>query len=221
MLHELNLMDWRQSQSYRRKRLLYGLWLLGGCLWIAAQVIFFCWWHQQQTFWQKSEQRLNAQLREQQKRLYAWQVRQQHAQQNQRKLADAEQWIAHSQLPPRLMSVLASAISGGIYLEAIHLADRQAVIQGLSRHPTAMSRFIQRLRQTPSIQQLDILSVTDQTPDWGSEFNTFQLRLEIAASTATDWSPETIEADAAIESVATKPVATRSSVERQGNHDAH
>ncbi len=182
MLHELNLMDWRQSQLYRRKRFLYGMWLFGGCLWLVVQSIFCFEWHKQQTFWQHSEQQFNAQLNEQQQRLHEWELRQQHAQQDQRKLAYAEQWIAHSQLPQTLMSILVSVVPSGIYLDEIRLVDQQVVIQGLSRHPTAMNHFIQRLRQASSIEQLDILSVTDQTPDWGSKFNTFQLRLVMSSS---------------------------------------
>ncbi len=182
MLHELNLMDWRQSQLYRRKRFLYGIWLFSGCLWLVVQSIVCLEWHKHQTYWQHSEQQFNAQLNEQQQRLGEWELRQQHAQQDLRKLAHAERWIAHSQRPQTLMSVLVSAVPRGIYLEEIRLAEQQVVIRGFSRHPTAMNHFIQRLRQSSSIEQLDILSVTDQAPDWGHKFNTFQLRLVMTSS---------------------------------------
>ncbi|KUJ00744.1 PilN domain-containing protein [Vibrio sp. MEBiC08052] len=221
MLHELNLMDWRHRQLYRRKRFLYGLWLFGGCLWLVVQSIFYFEWHKQQTFWQQSEQRFNLQLDEQQKRLHQWEVRQQHALQNQRELADTEQWIVHSQLPQKLMSVLASAVPDGIYLEEIRLTEQLVVIQGLSRHPTVMSRFIQRLRQASSIRQLDILSVTDQTSHWGSKFNTFQLRLVITANTGVG-SVSAIKSEVAMEPVAViHAVEKQNAIEKKDRADVH
>ncbi|MDW6091658.1 PilN domain-containing protein [Vibrio rhizosphaerae] len=198
MLHELNLMDWRQSQLYRRQRFLYGLWLFGGGLWLAMQSLIYFEWHQQQTRWQQSELQVNSQLSEQQKRLREWEVRRQHAQQNQSKLALAEQWIAHSQLPRRLMSLFVSVIPDGIYLEDIRLTEQQVVLRGFSRHPTAMNRLIHQLRQAPLIRQLDILSMTDEAPQWGSQFNTFQLRLWMVVNSGTD-STLAIEPDVTLE----------------------
>ncbi|QMV13094.1 PilN domain-containing protein [Vibrio spartinae] len=214
MLHELNLMDWRQSQLYRRKRLLYGVWLCGGCLWLMVQSVFYFEWHKQQTDWQQSEQQINAQLNEQQQHLREWELRRQHAQQELRKLAHAEQWIAHSQLPQTLMSVLVSAVPRGIYLEEIRLTEQQVVIRGLSRHPAAMNRFIQRLRQASSIGQLDILSVTDQTPGWGSQFNTFQLRLVMTTSMGD--SVSAMASDTAI-----TPVAVMHTIKEKDSADVH
>ncbi|MDW6002737.1 PilN domain-containing protein [Vibrio mangrovi] len=182
MLHKLNLMDWRQNQLYRRKHLLYGRLILGGFLLSVGQGGTFFWMNQQLSLRRQSELALNVQIKKQKLSLHDWEQQQEEAVQDQKLLDQMNQWIAQSQVPVWLMSFLTSSTPSGIYLEEIRLQEQQVIIQGVSRYPENIAHFIQRLRQAPSVQQLDILSVRDNSPHWGNIFRAFQLRFVIKAT---------------------------------------
>lgn len=112
-----------------------------------------------------------------------WQHRKTDFMHNQERLAQMKYWQESTEIPFRLMSLIAESVTDRVYLHSLNLSGKQVIVSGYGEDARDVFRFLQALRShaCQCVRQLKMEAVkqTEYSPE---DVQTF--RLSFVFSTA-------------------------------------
>lgn len=177
MLHEINLLNWRQQQQRLKHRRWLGCVTFGVVIFVLFQGLLFWSVQNQQHFLgevQMKRQQQHSILEVEEQR---WLSQQAQSHQVEHRLMQLKHWERLNRLPYQLMRLLSESTPEGVYFETLDLREQEVSVQGIGQDASRISLLIQQLKHHPCscIRELKMMSVIRDGAHRDIQWQSFQL----------------------------------------------
>lgn len=189
MLHQINLLPWRDEIRAQHRRRFVGLLAVGTIIAVIAQWSVGHYFKQQQNEQQARLSYLNQYISQLDKRIRSLKIAEQKHQAILTRLDVVESLQSGRNKTTEFMNLMPKMIPEGVYVDKIKMNGQDLEISGISDSTARLATMLDNLERSQYLKNVEMHSIIHNRKRFSKEFQTFKVSFTLKQSVLQDKTP--------------------------------